>query len=107
LVTGFPRLDANIFLVRQHFQERHTGNRIGVHEGGTGQIDHRGNLVGIAQDAWFVLLCAEHLQPRQAAAQNEQSQQKKGSPKKTQFDLAGRLFKGVTLRLRGLRSCHA
>jgi hypothetical protein len=53
---------------------------------GFGQVDHRGDLVGIAQNAWLVFLRFEHLQPRHAAEKNQQGQQNEGAPKKTELD---------------------
>jgi hypothetical protein len=57
-----------------------------VDERGFGQIDHGGDLMGIAQDPGLVLLRFEHLQPCQATEQDEQSQKNERSPKQAQFE---------------------
>jgi hypothetical protein len=50
--------------------------------------------VGIAQNAWLDLLGAKDLQPSQAAAQNQQAQQKEGAPKQAQLNPKWRLMGG-------------
>jgi hypothetical protein len=81
-------LDAHIFFIGQHFQKGDSGNGVGVNEGCSGEVDHRGNLVSVAQDARLELLGSKHLQPSQTAAENQQNQPKKGSPEQTHFELA-------------------
>ncbi len=106
LVARLSDLDADVFFVGQRFEQRHPSNRIGVHQGVLGQIDHRGNLVGIAQNAGFVLLGAKHLQPSQAAEQNQQGQQNEGAPKQAELELASGFSGHARLSVCGFSVAH-
>ena len=79
-VVRLARGNAQALFVGQCLDERDAGYRIGVLQGGTGEVDQRGHLAGALQGLGLEFERTECLHPGQDAACQQQHQVQKGAP---------------------------